>query len=400
MYNQIHNFLAIVNAAVRGKVMKLKNPDWNKLLSYAVSHKIEPLIYEGCSKYKVFHEAPAEIKNKYLAAALIKITGQIHKTRFFTDIYDKLRSAGLKPLLLKGYICRSLYGELADHRPSVDEDIYIKPEEFPLYRDILEKNGFVMEELTITEELLTAKSHIVFIHKKGLIIELHFNLMSKTNPLNNKINSCFEDAFKSCISQDIDGQLIYTMNHSMSYLYLFLHIYKHFIFYGIGIRQILDLLLYGEKYSSEIDWVTVEKTIRDLSADKLYADILIIGSIYFDFNVETSFIGNDYNLLLRDIMNAGAFGKATEERRLGGNITNSAIRWGRLRYRDLLLPDRALIRQKYKLTGLSRRQLLSLRLKRICKFIKYDLNIITIVKSLKLGRSRIRLLKNYGIIEH
>ena len=282
MHSQIYNFLAIVNAAVRAKVLKLKKPDWAILLKYAMRHKIEPLIYEGCSKYKAFHEAPVDIKNKYLSAALIKITEQLYKTRFFLDIYDKLTAAGLKPLVLKGFICRYLYGELADHRPSADEDIYIKVEELFLYKDILEKNGFVMEDVAITEEPLSTQSHILFIHKKGLHIELHINLMSKINQLNIRINSCFEDAFDSSISQNIDGHLIYTMNHTKNYLYLFLHIYKHFISCGIGIRQILDLLLYGEKYCSEIDWITVEKNIHALAADKLYADILMIGSIYFD----------------------------------------------------------------------------------------------------------------------
>jgi len=395
---QIYNFLAVINTAIRGRPMKLKKPDWERISAYAKSHNIVPLVYEGCSKYEIFNKTPIELRNKYFASSIAKIREQILRTQIFLDIYEKLLSAGIKPLLLKGLICRSLYGELADHRPSRDEDIYIKKEDFDLCRNILEQNGFAMEKLDLAGKALSELSVVTFLHKSGLILEVHLSLIENTSQINSRLNSCFENAYEDCVGQELDGRLIYSMSHTKCYLYLFLHFYKHFISYGVGIRQVLDLLLYGEKYYSEIDWEKVEENIRSLSADKLYADLLYIGSLYLDINIKTGFSGGIYSLLLEDIMNAGVFGRATPERRIGANMTISAARSGSLHYSDLLMPKKAALMRKYRLADIKPVRLPALWIKRICRFIKYNSDPALLYKSLRLGRRRIKLLKSYGII--
>ena len=101
-----------------------------------------------------------------------------------------------------------------------------------------------------------------------------------------------------------------------------------------------------------------------------------------------------------DIMNAGIYGKATAERRLGASITMSAIKWGKPHFRDVVLPDKTLVKQKYRMTELKKGQIFCIWLKRIYRLLKYNFNIVTLFKSIKLGRYRTKLLKNYGIINH
>jgi hypothetical protein len=398
MNSQVYNFLAIINTALGGKTIQLQEPDWAKLLAYAKSHNIIPLLYEGCSKYTIFNSAGDEIRKKLFMDTLNKITGQISRTQVFLNIYDQFIIAGLKPLVLKGLACRSLYGDMADHRPSKDEDIYIKKEEFVQYRNLLEQNGFVMEDALLTDEIMANISEVSFYHKSGFVLEVHVNLMRKINPINIRINACFEDAFDNCISNNVNGHQIYTMSPTKCYLYLFLHFYKHFITYGIGLRQMLDLLLYGDRYKEMIDWTIVEKHIHDLSADKLYADILIIGSTYFDINIETGFSGYKYELLLEDIMNAGVFGKSSAERRIGGNMTIAAMNNGAPHYIAMLFPSKKALQNKYKQFYIKRGQLPMIWVKRLFRFFRYNFNIRILFKSIKIGRRRSKLLRNYGII--
>jgi len=398
MDQQIYNFLAVINTAIRGKPMKLKNPDWERISAYAKIHNIVPLVYEGCSKYEIFSKAPIELRSKYFASSVVSIKEQICRTQVFLDIYNKLLCAGIKPLLLKGLICRSLYGELADHRPSRDEDIYIKTEDFNICRNILEQNGFVMEDLDLNVIPLSELSEITFLHKSGLVIEVHTSLMDNTNQIRARMNSCLEDVYEDCITQELDGRLIYSMSPTKCYLFLFLHLYKHFMYFGVGIRQLLDMLLYGEKYYTEIDWEKVEENIRSLSAGKFYADLLDIGSRYLNFNIKSSFSGNNYSLLLEDIMNAGVFGKATAERRIGGSMTRAAVNYGRFHYRNLFLPKKKDLMRKYRLTSIKPIRVPALWLKRIRRFLRYNFDISLLYKSLRTGRRRIKLLKSYGII--
>lgn len=396
---QIYNFMALINAALRGKAPELKKPDWEKLLIYAQRHNIVPLIYEGCIKYEVFSSAPDEIRNKFLAIYLYKISGQINKTQVFLDIYNKLVTAGIRPLVLKGLMCRDLYGELAECRPSCDEDILIRPEEFGICRNILEQNGFVMEKLDITDELMSRLSDISFYHKSGLIIELHIRLVDKSNKIRIRMNSRFGDVYENCISREINGYPIYSMSPTKCFLYLFIHLYKHFIGPGVGIRQMLDLLLYGEKHYQEIEWEIVEKNIYSISAEKLYADILAIGARYFDFHINTGFTGNDFNTLLTDIMDAGIFGASTSERKIAGKIIKEEVDHGRkYNHLRLLFPKRTVLMQRYRLSELKYHKLPVLWAKRICRFLKYYLNISLIYKGIRACRKRTRLLKSYDIL--
>lgn len=286
MDSQIYNFLAIIKTAIRGQKSKLKEPNWEKILAYADSHNIVPLVFEGCSKYASFSNSSEEIRKKYFEIAINKISRQINRTQVFLDIYDKLCEAGIKPLVLKGFVCRSLYGELADLRPSKDEDIYIKVGELERCRNVLEQNGFVMKPVKLTDELLSTLSEIVFIHNSGFQLEVHIRLLRPINEVNIRMNSFFKDVFENCICNEINGHKVYTMNHTKYYLYLFIHLYKHFIYCGIGIRQIVDLLLYGERYYEEIEWGIVERHINNLRAGRLYADILRLGSKYFGINLK------------------------------------------------------------------------------------------------------------------
>lgn len=395
---QIYNFLAVIAAAVRGKLKSLKNPDWERIAAYAKSHNIVPLVYEGCSKYEIFNKAPIEIRSSYLASSIAKIKEQTCRTQLFLDIYVKLLCAGIKPLLLKGLICRSLYGELADHRPSRDEDIYIKKEDFDICRNILEQSGFAMEEPDLTGKAPSDLSVITFLHRSGLILEVHLSLIENTSQINSRMNTCFEDAYEECVAYEIEGRPIYGLSHTKCYLYLFFHFYKHFISYGAGIRQLLDLLLYGEKYYSQINWERVEENIRSLSADRLYADLLHIGSEFLEFDIKTAFCGGNYSLLLEDMVNAGAFGKTMAERRIGGNMTIAAIKRGSLHYSDLLLPKKAAMMQKYGLSTVRCAKLPALWIKRIRSFLRHNPDPALLYKSFRIGRSRIKLLKNYGII--
>jgi len=55
----------------------------------------------------------------------------------------KLAQQGIYPIVMKGMICRQLYGDLGEHRPSSDEDILVEIKDFYKVQEILEKEGYV-----------------------------------------------------------------------------------------------------------------------------------------------------------------------------------------------------------------------------------------------------------------
>lgn len=398
---QTINFLNILQAAIGDNTPELSEPDWEKLSEISRHHSILPLFMEGCNKYKETSGIPEEIWNNLLLESIEIILWQTRRTEAFLSIYDKLTEAGLKPLVLKGLVCRSTYKGLADHRPSGDEDIYIPKEDFEYVKDILVSNGFQMEELQITEEVLSKIQEVSFFNQNyDLLIEVHINPMGNETKSREKMNHYFRKAFDNCICYEINGHQVYSLNHTGHFLFLFLHFYRHFTSSGVGIRQLLDILMYDRSYHKEINWLIVESIIEEMSADKLYADILEVGRKYLGFQLETKLKGYDINVLLEDMMITGCFGNSTRDQALSSNITATAINHGTPSILKTVFPKSSTLTRGYPILYKRPYLLPFVWIFRLFKFIflKDGSDGKMVLQSIKKGRERVMLLKKYGII--
>lgn len=398
---QITNFLNIINAAIHGELRELSSPDWNVLYSYGRNHEILPVFFEGCNKYIEFYSIPDDVREKFLVESVEIIMWQAGRTESFLNVYDKLTAEGLKPLIVKGLICRNTYNELADHRPSSDEDIYIKVEEFESYKDILTHSGFTMENVMITDAVLYDSQEISFYDSSnGLHIEVHLSLMGKENSNRKKMNLYFKDVFDDYISFEINNHLVYSLNHTDHYLYLFLHFYKHFTLSGVGIRQIIDILMYGQCYGDQINWEFIHERIKEMSADKLYSDLITIGNRYLGFEAKTDFVGCNEETLIEDIMNTGVFGNDTKEQVLSGRFTTAALVNGKNSIIKTLFPKASAIKKGYPILYKKPYLLPFMWIKRSLRFVikNKKASSILLSESMKIGKRRVQLLKKYGII--
>lgn len=70
---------------------------------------------------------------------------------------------------------------------------------------------------------------------------------------------------------------LYTLNFIDQYIYLFLHLAKHFANSGMGAWQIIDLMQFACAYDDQIDWTEVQRAVRGFSSPGLYADVVKIG---------------------------------------------------------------------------------------------------------------------------
>lgn len=100
---------------------------------------------------------------------------QTQKTEGFCRIYKQLNEAGVKPLVVKGIICRNLYTK-SDYRISGDEDILVRKEEFEICDRILLQEGFQRDSLNMDQ----LPYEIPYLQPQtGVYIELHFSLFRK-----------------------------------------------------------------------------------------------------------------------------------------------------------------------------------------------------------------------------
>jgi hypothetical protein len=398
---QVWNFIKVLETAVHEDIKELTEPNWNKLYGYAIQHSLLPIFYEGCNKYHEFLAAPEEIKNRMLLTSHQMITWQAKKTEIFLRTYEKLAVAGLKPLVLKGLICRSTYKELRDHRTSGDEDILIKIGEFEQCREILTGAGYIMENIHVTDKLLEKAHHISFFHpNQGLKIEVHISILGYDNNYRAKLNNYFLDVFDKCISIEIDGHWIYTLNHTAHYMFLFFHYVKHFTGSGVGIRQMLDIYMYDKLYHDEIDWNLIEDSIMEISAGSLYADLVNIGNKLMGFTIMTNLNGYNMEVLLTDTMASGAYGNITREQSFSNRFTESALNYGGIHIFKIIFPKAEILKVGYPILIDKSYLLPFIWVKRWIRFIirRGPFGRKLIKNSLTIGKQRLRLLKDYCII--
>ncbi len=328
MIEQKDNFLKILRYAIHKrdiyKAVKLSEPvEWGTLLELAEKHHLFPLVHEMINEeenYKEYSGYETSVKK-----AILAMGQQVRQTEMFLSLYRAFLKEDLHPIVMKGIICRQLYGEYGECRPSGDEDILVKVEDFHKVRKVMELQGFECLMPRVTETQLRQIQDVPFCHKNtGFLIEVHTNLMGHASEQRSKMTSCFQLVFEHAIVWKVKDVDITTMSHTEHYLFLVLHAFKHFLLSGVGIRQVLDILLYQERYEREIDWVMIEEILKENHATKFLGDLQKIGQIYLGFVITKNFPNSDYQLLLEDILEVGVFGKRGTADVLGARLNMNA----------------------------------------------------------------------------
>lgn len=377
----------------------LSDCDISTVLKLAQHHSVLPLCYENLSMSRGFEPSKyTKIQQKVFSAVL----SQTKRTSQFKKIYQELIDNDIKPIVLKGIILRQLYGDLCDHRPSGDEDVLVRSEDFFKVRDILINNGFISNNEMITEKMLANIQEITFKNPdSGLSIEIHLNLIGNENKTRQKMNRYFKNVFEKSVLLNIDGQNFYTLDYTSNYIYLFFHFFKHLSLCGVGVRQLLDMFRFAEKYHEFIDWKEVKNAIAALSAEKLYADVVEIGNKYMGFSMNNLFRTVSPERLLKDMLNTGVFGNATAENAGTRPMMMAAVDGaGKMRKIRTIFPSIGTLREYY--TILFDHPYL-LPFVWIWRIIRYIFRVVTgkkksLSKSEKIADERIRLLKDYNII--
>ena len=182
-------FLYIAKSAISGGDLPAEKVDWPAIFTLANQQKLLPILFEAVRK------TPAAEENAALFAVtkqqvIGQVLNQTVRSAEFSDLYHKLRSAGLHPIVVKGQLCSRLY-PLKDHRISADDDLYISDAEFMACHEQLLANGLTTD--TPTDELATADEVSYTKNGSPLYIELHRHLFDSAEDAHDELNHFFTD---------------------------------------------------------------------------------------------------------------------------------------------------------------------------------------------------------------
>ena len=391
-------FLHIAKAAVSGGDFPAESVDWPAVFTLAGQQKLLPILFESVRK------TPAAEENAALFAVtkqqvIGQVLNQTVRTSEFAGLYQKLRAAGLHPVVVKGQLCSRLY-PLKDHRISADDDLYISDAEFMACHEQLLVNGLTTD--TPADELATADEVSYTKNGSPLYIELHRHLFDSAEDAHDELNHFFTDINPV----ETDGFLAMPPHEHL--LYLILHAYKHFVRSGIGARQFCDIGLGARAYHAEIDWQRLHEQCESVHAATFAAAAFRIARDYLgiDFDLPMPWDASiDVEPLLHDSLCGGVYGSNDLTRLHSSTVTLNAVKASRTGEKSSVLstvfPKREYLERRYPYLK-KRPYLLPVAwVQRIAHYAseKQAGTDNSASGSIKLGKERIELMKRYGIMD-
>ena len=376
----------------------LEPADLRELARLARSQVLLPVVTEAVYNCPALAESRSASVLKREARSLTIRQGT--KTAEFLLLLRELARRGLRPAVLKGTVCRSLYPE-PEQRSSTDEDLLIEPETFPAYHEALLACGLRLQD---PERTLEGQDEITYVDpERKLYVELHLRPFPAEDSAYGDCNRFFEGSMERTVTLPVYGREIRTLCPTDHLLYMLCHAYKHILYGGIGVRQIGDICLFARRFHAEIDWSHVRGSCEELRIARLSAAMFRIGERHLDIPCPEAFadLAVDELPLLHDCLTGGLYGVDDADRLHSSRMTLEAVsaakqrRGNRGRLKSLFPPARSMegrypyLRRKPWLLPWAWGQ-------RIASYLS-DRQTDP-ARSLQIGRERIELLKQYQII--
>lgn len=258
--------------------------DWEQIYQLAVFHNVTALVYPSLKALDV----PAEIMQKFTYHNNRMIAREARQEIDAQKIFSVLKKENIPFIKMKGIALKNCY-PLPYMRSHSDVDICMSAENRKRAGKILEDMGYIREG--------SIDYHDEYCKDDFFIYEIHSAIMSPRSPL----APVFEEPFSKAVpDSDSAG---YVFNDDYFYLSLVIHLYKHFVSEGCGIRLFADLLVF-ERTHPKLDFNFVRKTLEKYGLCDFYEHIRNLCSCLFGGQE----FDERYTLIAEFIFKSGEYG--------------------------------------------------------------------------------------------
>ena len=291
--------------------------DWQGLLAFAKKQTIIGIYWQGIQRLEDVVNKPTEDEVMDWMGEYAKIVRRNTKTDDAVAWLAKsMHSNDIGFFVFKGQTVASYY-PMPEIRTSGDVDFYLFKKDWDRAKSLLEK------EVTITDE--HSGQHLEFT-KDGVPFEMHYHTAvfasgSKQRYWDELIESYFNEVLDHAKINDVE---VPTLPPTLNAIYLFVHIYHHFLKEGIALRQFIDWMMFFEAKHDEIvvsELTAKLKRLGLLRAFKAFGAVLteVLGmeTKYFPY----SLTDNDkkyVDRILAIVLRYGNFGKYGRKEQQGG----------------------------------------------------------------------------------
>ena len=226
------------------------NLDINSLKDMIVENSLSAFLYSVIKAYDDIHHTLAEETLKGIGQSTqFVMMSELCKGQIIRIIAKEAENRGLNFVFFKGIVISDLYPQYAE-RTSCDSDILVSDEEKSAAEELLIDCGYVKDKERSKENVQVYDNH-TYKHT----VELHTRLWEdyegpRIETLKKIKLSCPETNIRTTAC----GIEVNTLGYEKHLVYQLFHIIKHFSLNGIGIRYLIDITLFVNKYFAEIDF--------------------------------------------------------------------------------------------------------------------------------------------------
>jgi hypothetical protein len=259
--------------------------------------------------------------------------------------------SGIKVIALKGLVLRELY-PYPELRFMSDADLLVQLRDMNSAEAILSGSGFYKKSEN--------PEHIEFLNDIGMKIELHSSLVGEGRFRNEvKLEKI---VWENAVKADALNVPVFRLNPEDHLLYLGLHMAKHFIHAGFGLRQCCDFVLLYGSIRDKVDWNNFFVRLECYGMQKFFNLLFSVCEKLFSVDppdLNTLKIRNRKytELFIKDIFESGLFGNKNPSHIMQSYILRrvksmkSASSTGNIRYfRELLFPPANHLSDTYRYT--------------------------------------------------
>ncbi len=244
----------IIKAAIdEREIPLLSQVDFAELFAFAKKHKLENLLYKPLVSNHLAENELKMLEKAYDFSVFLYAT-QDYYLELIRDEFEKRK---IKYMLLKGSVLRNLYPSPA-MRQSADIDILIDQTRAKEIKMIMEELGFETELFGTDQDVYTLNQLVN--------IEMHRSLL----PEHSKWYSATQEIVERAVNID---ECSLKMTDEDFYLFHIVHMAKHMVEGGTGLRSMLDT------------WVYLKENEKRMNADILAERFNKAGLTTFEKNI-------------------------------------------------------------------------------------------------------------------
>lgn len=312
-------FLKLLSCALHSELPEardftgLEEASWRRIHRLAASHAVPAFV--GDRILTLPKEALPNRDMRLMIFSEIELTrrGNAYLTKALGQLQKTYEAAGLPFILLKGLSLGCFYPDAA-LRSGGDLDILFHSDaDYERGNELLRKAGHKLHD-----DSEVRYGHTAFTYGRT-IVENHARAVFFDHKRHNRhFDALVQEAISSgsLITQHHGDYTIKTLPHELNVVYIFIHLFFHWLHWGVGFRQYSDWLLMMTRLKGQLDEEKILSMAKDLDIlypMQLFAQAAIrylrVSPEIFPFPL-LSKDDPHTEQIIRDVMHSGNFGFA------------------------------------------------------------------------------------------